>query len=103
MSEDLNLLKKASFVTSSGVRSGIIECLQIKEYATPREIAKTLGKHLPTISRALTELKGEGLVDFIEHEHSRSRLYFLTRDGKKVADIISKLREKQNDQNLTRP
>lgn len=91
MSDDVDVLKKASFVTSSIVRSGILRCLQVKEYATPGEIARLLGKHLPTVSRALSELRREGLVNFVEHERSRSRLYFLTEEGKRVVVVISRL------------
>ena len=97
MNEDLKVLKKASFVTSSKVRSKIMKLLQDREYATPKEISRTLGNHISTISKTLRELRNEGLVEFIEHEHSRSRLYFLTDDGKKVAGIVSKLSERRKD------
>ncbi len=91
MSGDMSILKKASFVTSSQIRTGIILFLHSREYATPKEISKRLGKHLSTVSRALAELKNEGLVEFVEHEHSKSRLYFLTEAGKDVAALVKNI------------
>ncbi len=68
-----------AFVANSRVRSRLIELLS-KGPKTPTELAFIEKKHVSHVSRALAELRAEGLVEAISTE-SRERYYRTTYLG----------------------
>jgi predicted transcriptional regulator len=69
----------ATFVSSSEVRSKVLLDL-LKGPKTTTELASLEGKHVSHVSRALAELKAEGLVEPF-WTSSRSRYYRATDRG----------------------
>ena len=67
------------FVTSSEVRRKLLGHLA-KEAMTPTELALIEKKHISHVSRALAELRAQGLVEPI-FVQSRERYYKATRNG----------------------
>ncbi|MGP8124345.1 MAG: ArsR/SmtB family transcription factor [Nitrososphaerales archaeon] len=68
-----------TFVSSSEVRSKVLLDLS-KGPMTPTELASVEGKHVSHVSRALAELRAEGLVEPVRTS-SRERYYRATDRG----------------------
>ena len=77
MSADSNGLPK--LVINSQVRLKLLGHLS-KEAMTPTELASLENKHISHISRALAELKAQGLVDSVPQQ-SREKYYRATLQG----------------------
>lgn len=71
--------KSLDFVASSLVRRKLLEHLT-KGPLTPTELASMEQKHVSHVSRALAELKAQGLVESMS-SHSRERYYRATYQG----------------------
>ncbi|QQG48951.1 MAG: winged helix-turn-helix transcriptional regulator [archaeon] len=67
------------FVTSSEVRRKLLGHLA-KEAMTPTELASIEKKHISHVSRALAELKAQGLVEPV-FAQSREKYYRATHHG----------------------
>jgi len=67
------------FVSQSGVRTRVLTILSGAAH-TPTEIAKLENKHTCHVSRAIKELKVQGLVE-VAWSESRERHYRATRSG----------------------
>lgn len=74
-----SLTRSATFVSSSSVRSKLLEQL-ISGPKTPTELASMEGKHVSHVSRALAELRERGLVEQMSSA-SRERYYRATSQG----------------------
>lgn len=77
-----SLTSSAAFVSSSSVRSGLLEQLVIGP-KTPTELAIIEGKHVSHVSRALAELRERGLVEQMSSA-SRERYYRATSQGMSI-------------------
>jgi len=75
----VSLTRSAAFVSSSSVRSKLLEQL-ITGPKTPTELASIEGKHVSHVSRALAELRERGLVEQLSSA-SRERYYRATSQG----------------------
>jgi len=75
----VSLTRSAAFVSSSSVRSKLLEQL-ITGPKTPTELATMEGKHVSHVSRALAELRERGLVEQLSSA-SRERYYRATSQG----------------------
>lgn len=74
-----------SFVTSSKYRTQAMEALS-DQPQTPTEID---GDRTAHISRALTSLRDEGLVDLlVDEERQKGRFYGLTERGEEIARAV---------------
>lgn len=69
----------AEFVANSAIRRRILELLS-NGPRTPTELASLEKKHVSHVSRALAELKAQGLVESMSSE-SRERYYRSTYQG----------------------
>jgi DNA-binding transcriptional ArsR family regulator len=67
------------FVERSELRKSLLSLL-VGPPKTPSELAVLQSKHVSHVSRALTELRGRGLVEYSE-QGSRERYYRATRQG----------------------
>jgi DNA-binding transcriptional ArsR family regulator len=74
-----SLTSSAAFVSSSSVRSRLLEQL-VGGPKTPTELASMEGKHVSHVSRALAELRERGLVEQMSSA-SRERYYRATSQG----------------------
>ena len=66
-----------------GNKLKVLKCLCKYDYRRPSQIAKECDIHKNTVSNVLSELKKEGLVDCMNPEYYRPRLYRVTSEGKK--------------------
>ena len=86
---DDELLKKYAYVISSTHRVSVIEGLN-GDVITPTQISTKIGLESKFVSKALRELKEKGLVECINEEYRKGRLYRLTADGEGVIELIDK-------------
>ena len=77
------MIEELSFVKASSYRKKVLE--SIEEYPkTPTQIADKLKIHRNNISNTLKELKQYGLVECINPEVRKGRLYRLTDKGSEI-------------------
>lgn len=81
------LLIEISYVQISKYRTKTMKSLD-GEVLIPSQIAKNSGIRTNHISKVLSELKAHELVECINPEVRKSRLYRLTDKGEKVAENI---------------
>ena len=79
-----------SFVMSGKVRIKILQIL-LKGKKTPTMIAKEVGTHQSTTSRALLSLEKKELVKCLTPKAKLSRIYSITDLGKKVVNEINQI------------
>ena len=77
-----------SFVSRSEVRSNVLEAV-VRTPRTPSEIASMSNKHVSHVSRALAELRVQGLVEPVRTS-SRQRYYRATDLGFLMAATFMK-------------
>lgn len=80
-------LKKYSYVMVSSYRTKTMKTLK-DEVMTPTEIAKESGIRSNHMSKVLQELKRAEMVECINEEFKRGRLYRLTETGDKIVDYL---------------
>lgn len=77
-----------SFVKRSQYRKQTVQALT-EQPQMPSEIAEGLDIDMAHISRSLTELRGEGLVELLVADSTKKgRLYGLTNAGENAAEYI---------------
>jgi len=69
------------YLISSSISRKVLHALQIG-YQTPTGLSKFLKISLSNISTKLSELKRRGLVDCINPERRKGRIYVITEKGK---------------------
>jgi len=79
------------YISRSSVRTKILEHLFQRGPTTPTELASMDREYLSHISRALAELKAQGLVRSIAIPSSRQKYYETTRKGIELYASISHL------------
>ena len=89
--ENDELLKLTSYVQISKYREKTLKSIG-NEVKIPTHIAKDSGIRTNHISKVLSELKGKEIVECINEEARKGRLYRLTDTGKNVLENI-----KEND------
>jgi len=78
---------KYSYVISSKVRKKIILALG-KKPLTPTQIAEKTEMNLSQVSHSLTDLSDEGMIECMNPEQKKGRLYTLLEDGEWVLKKI---------------
>lgn len=78
-----------AYVTSSSYRQRVLEAL-VGSPRRPRDLARSLDLGLPHVSRALSELGKEGLVDRLPSSLPKARLYDLSGEGRILAERIAR-------------
>ena len=98
MSEEYDeILKLTSYVQISKYREKTLKSLG-DEVKIPTHIAKDSGIRTNHISKVLSELKSKDIVECINEEARKGRLYRLTDTGKDVLDNIeTKEKKEKND------
>ena len=82
------LLKLTSYVQISKYREKTLKSIG-HDVKIPTKIAKDSGIRTNHISKVLNELKSKEMVECINEEVRKGRLYRLTDTGKDVLDIIN--------------
>ena len=85
---DDETLKKISYVSISSYRLKTVQSLRGSEVKIPTQIAKDTGIKPNHISKVLSELKSKDLVECINEEARKGRLYRLTPDGEEIANSL---------------
>ena len=86
--ENDDLLKQTSYVQISKYREKTLKSIG-DEVKIPTNIAKDSGIRTNHISKVLSELKNKEIVECINEEARKGRLYRLTDTGKEVLDTIN--------------
>lgn len=82
---------RASFVIASKYREVVIDELSTGA-ATPSAIAERNGQGIAHISRALQELRDEGVVELlVSEDRTKGRIYGLTDEGDEITDLVADL------------
>ena len=84
---DEELIKSISLIKSSSYRQKILESLGTN-IMTPAEIAKSSGFRLNHVSMYLTDMKEAGLVQCLNEDSKKGRLYQMTDLGKKAIKFV---------------
>ncbi len=90
------LLKLTSYVQISKYREKTLKSIG-DEVKIPTNIAKDSGIRTNHISKVLSELKSKEIVECINEEARKGRLYRLTDTGKEVLDVINEKEKKEKD------
>ena len=88
------LLKLTSYVQISKYREKTLKSIG-DEVKIPTHIAQDSGIRTNHISKVLSELKSKDIVECINEEARKGRLYRLTDTGKEVLETIEKKEQKQ--------
>ena len=80
--------EEIAFVKSSKYREVVIFEISNK-FKMPKEISKSKNIHLSEISRALKGLREKKIVEVINPNAKKSRIYQLTPKGKKILEILN--------------
>ena len=81
------LWKEVGFVISSKYRTKVMKSL-LNDVKIPSQISEDVGIKTNHVSNNLKLLKDHGLVECINPEARKGRLYRLTDDGEKVAKSL---------------
>lgn len=76
------LIDSISFVKSSKYRFKVLNALNKRELLTPKEISNFVTIRQNHVSMTLTELSNNNLVQCVNAESKRGRLYQITKLGK---------------------
>ena len=89
------LLKLTSYVRISKYRERTLKSIG-DDVKIPTKIAKDSGIRPNHISKVLSELKGKEIVECINEQAHKGRLYRLTDTGKDVLETIKDYDKKEN-------
>lgn len=92
--ENDELLKLTSYVQISKYREKTLKSIG-DDVKIPTSIAKDSGIRTNHISKVLSELKSKDIVECINEEARKGRLYRLTDTGKGVLETIESKEKKQ--------
>ena len=94
--KDDELLKLTSYVEISKYREKTLKSIG-NNVKIPTNIAKDSGIRTNHISKVLSELKNKEIVECINEEARKGRLYRLTDTGKEVLESINEKEEEDNE------
>lgn len=84
---DDEMLKKIAYVNISSYRNRTVKSLK-DEIRTPTEIARDTGINRSHMSNVLRELKESEIVECVNEEVRKGRIYRLTSTGEEIAERI---------------
>lgn len=84
---DDEMLKKIAYVNISSYRNRTVKALK-DEIRTPTEIARNTGINRSHMSNVLRELKNCEIVECVNEEVRKGRIYRLTSTGEEIADYL---------------
>lgn len=84
---DDETLKKIAYVNISSYRNKTVKALQ-NEVKTPTDISKDTGINRSHMSNVLRELKQSGIVECVNEEVRKGRIYRLTSTGEEIVEHL---------------
>lgn len=84
------MLYKLAFVKASTHRTNIVNSLH-RCNKTPKQLSIELSIHPNTASSTLRQLRDQGIVEAINPEARKGRLYRLTDLGKEIVKILNNI------------
>ena len=84
---DDEILKKIAYVNISSYRNRTVKSLR-NEIKTPTEISRDTGINRSHMSNVLRELKESEIVECVNEEVRKGRIYRLTGTGEEIADHL---------------
>lgn len=84
---DDEMLKKVAYVNISSYRNRTVKALK-DDIKTPTEISRDTGINRAHMSNVLRELKECEIVECINEEVRKGRIYRLTGTGEEIADHL---------------
>ena len=84
---DDELLKKIAYINISSYRNKTVKALE-NEIKTPTEISNDTGINRSHMSNVLRELKDSGIVECVNEEVRKGRIYRLTSTGEEIVDHL---------------
>ena len=84
---DINLLRTRGYIEASTYRKKVMKELG-DEYLTQTEISKRAQIKTSHISKTLFDLKQKNLIECINEEARKGRLYHITEKGEKVRELL---------------
>lgn len=85
---DKEIIDGIAYIKSSKNRYKVVESLK-NEIKIPSEIANETGIRLNHVSTLLKDLKNENIVECLNEDFKRGRLYNLTDKGNKAIEFIN--------------
>ena len=85
----MSLTGQTAFVARSGVRAKVLGDLS-KGPKTPSELARIESEHLSHVSRALAELRAQGLVESFS-QSSKQKFYKTTQRGLELSGALLRM------------
>jgi len=79
--------EEVGYIMASKYRKNIVEKLSNKNYM-PSTLAKETNIQLSHISRALKELSGKNIVECLNKDSKKGKIYSLTELGRKLSKLI---------------
>lgn len=90
---EVDVWEQTSFTVASLYRTAVVDRLSDGP-ATPTGIADDVNKKVTHVSRALIELRDEGVVDLLVPDNrKKGRVYGLTEDGREVKYHLDEMGE----------
>jgi len=83
------LIDSISFIKNSKYRHDVLKALNEKKLLTPKEISKIVNLRLNHVSMTLSELKECGLVECVNDDSKRGRLYKIKSLGEKTLSWLN--------------
>lgn len=80
---DDKLIILTEYVKQSTNRTKVLKTIGIN-ILKPTDITKKTNIHINNVSRSLKQLKEKGLVEILNPESKRGRLYRITEEGKRI-------------------
>ncbi|WP_178648916.1 winged helix-turn-helix domain-containing protein [uncultured Methanobrevibacter sp.] len=80
---DDKLIILTEYVKQSTNRTKVLKTIGIN-ILKPTDITKKTNIHINNVSRSLKQLKEKGLVQILNPESKRGRLYKITEEGKRI-------------------
>jgi DNA-binding MarR family transcriptional regulator len=90
MGEDASDYQLLGYVLASTYRTKIALMLS-SQAATPKQMAKITNLRIGHVSNVLKGLVNKGLIECVNAEAKRGRIYRLTQKGKCICELMKKL------------
>jgi len=86
--KNMEIISLLTYVKPSKYRINILMALENEKFKIPSEIANEVGTITSHVSSHLSGLKERGLIECINEDAKKGRLYLITEKGKIVLDHI---------------